>query len=205
MQNILDKIMNNKSKTRLLRILCKRNTGSTGRQLARELDISPTTANKFLGELVKEGIVIMSAVGRAYLYSINDKNYAVKTILMPFFQKEKSVFDVITASIKKKLSKSAIDIKSAVIFGSVAKKKHDAASDIDLMVVVSSIKDKKKIEAIMANLSGTIARNFQIVISPYVLTVGQFRKKHKEKSPIIKEIMASYILISGKNPERLIV
>jgi len=191
MQNILDRIMDNKAKTRLLRILCKRNAGYTGRQLARELDISPTTANKFLGELVREGIVVMSAVGHAYLYSVNNKNYAVKTILMPFFQKEKSVFDIITASIKKNLSKSMVNIELTAIFGSVAKKEQNAASDVDLLVVVSSIKDKKKIEDIIANLSGTIARNFQAVISPYVLTVGQFRKKQKEKSPIIKEIMSS--------------
>jgi len=205
MQNILDRLMDNKIKTRILRILCKRNTGYTGRQLARELSISPTTASKFLGRLVKEGVLTISGVGQAYLYRLNDKNYAVKNILVPFFQKEKNIFDVLTGLIRKNLSNSAVDIESAVIFGSVAKKEQNAKSDVDLLVVVKNIKDKKKIEYIMDKASGVIAQNFQTIVSSYILTVGQFRKKHKEKSPIIKEIISSYILISGKSPERLIV
>lgn len=205
MQNILDRLMDNKIKTRILRILCKRNTGHTGRQLARELGISPTTASKFLGGLAKEGVLTISGVGQAYLYKLNDKNYAVKNILAPFFQKEKNIFDVLTALIRKNLSKSSVDIESAVIFGSVAKKEQNAKSDVDLLVVVKNIKDKKKIEYIMNKASGVIAQNFQTIVSPYILTVDQFRKKHKEKSPIIKEIIGSYILISGKSPERLIV
>lgn len=205
MQNILDRIMDSKVKTRILRILCKQSAGHTGRQLARELDISPTTASKFLSELAREGIVIMSAAGRAYLYRVNDKNYAVKNILAPFFQKEKSAFDGLVTSIKKNLSKRAGNIESAVIFGSIARKEGNAASDVDLLVVVKGVKDKEKIESIVSGLSSNVAQNFQTVVSPYVLTVEQFRKKHKEKSPLIKEIISSYLLILGKSPERLLI
>lgn len=205
MQNILDRIMDNRVKTRILRILCKYNIGYTGRQLAKELSISPTTANKFLGELAKEGILIVAGVGRAYLYRLNGKNYAVKNILAPFFQKEKNIFDVLTALIRKNIYKSAVDVESAVIFGSVAKKEQDAKSDIDLLIVVKNLKDRKKMEDVMAKASGVIAQNFQTIVSPYILTADQFRKKHKENSAIIKEIISSYILILGKSPERLIV
>ncbi|PIW66442.1 MAG: hypothetical protein COW11_03305, partial [Candidatus Omnitrophica bacterium CG12_big_fil_rev_8_21_14_0_65_43_15] len=203
MQNILDKIINNKVKTGALRILCRRNIGYTGRQLAGELGVSPTTASKFLGELVKEGAVMVSGAGRAYLYRINEKNYAVRKMLRPFFQKEKDIFDALIALIKKNLSKSSADVESAIIFGSVAKKEQDTRSDVDLLVVVKNLKGKKKMEHVMDMISGVIAQNFQIIVSPYILTADQFRKKHKEKSPLIREILDSYILILGKSPERL--
>lgn len=205
MKDVLDQVLDNKTKTRILRILCKRNSGWTGRQLAKELNISPTTASKVLGELTRDGIIIMAGVGRAYLYRLNDKNYAVKNILAPFFQKEEDIFDILVTLIKKNLSKSAVDIESAVIFGSVAANTQTSRSDIDLLVVVNDLKDKKKIEDKLFEISGAIAGNFQTVVSPYVLTASQFRKKYKEKSAIINEILKSYILIMGKSPQRLII
>lgn len=205
MKGALDQVLDNKTKARILRILCKRNSGWTGRQLAKELNISPTTASKVLGELTRDGIIIMTGVGRAYLYRLNDKNYAVKNILVPFFQKEEGVFDVLVAVIKKNLSKSAVGIESAAVFGSVARNTQTSRSDIDLLVVVNDLKDKKKMEDRLFEISGAIAGNFQTIVSPYVLTTSQFRKKYKEKSAVINEILKSYILIMGKSPQRLII
>ena len=81
--NVLDRIVGHKVKARILRVICDKNTGWTGRQLAKELDISPTTSSKFLKELVEEGIVFSKGVGRSYLYHLNDRSYVVKNIMMP--------------------------------------------------------------------------------------------------------------------------
>ena len=96
-------------------------------------------------------------------------------------------------------------MQSAVIFGSLARREQNARSDVDLLVIVKGVKDKRNIEEIVSKLAVVTAQDFQTVISSYVLTIDQFRKKYKAKSPLIKEIMNSYILISGKSPERLIV
>jgi len=177
----------------------------TGRQLAKELGISPTTSSKFLNELSREGIAVVSGVGRAYLYKLNNENYAVKNILVPFFQKEEGMLDALFLLIKKILLRSAITIESAVIFGSVSKKEQGARSDVDLLVIIKDAKDKKKLEDNIFSASDVIARRFHTSVSPYVLTPNQFRKKYKKKSALMKEIMDSYILLFGESLERIIV
>lgn len=204
-QNTLDNILNHKVKTAALRLLCNGSAGWTGRQLAKQLNISPTTASKCLNELAREGILIVRGAGRAYLYSLNERSYTVKNILIPFFQKEKNIFGAITALIKRSLLKTGVRINSALIFGSIAKKEETSRSDIDLLVVVNALSDKKKVEGSIHRLSEAIAQNFQTVISPYILTENQLKKKYKENSPLINEILKSYILLTGKSPERIIV
>ena len=205
MRNSLDKILDNSVKTKLLRTLCKYDTEWTGRQLAKELSVSPTTAGKFLKELVDEGIINMKGAGRSYLYNLNDKNYIVKNLIRPFFEKEKDVFNALIDFIKKAILKTDVKIESCVIFGSIAQKRETAKSDIDLLILLNNKKDAAKIESKLDDIAPQIAQNFQTAISPFILTVSEFRYKYKRKEPIVNEILKSYILVIGKTVERIIV
>jgi len=202
--NALDKIIDHEVKTRILRILLKHDTEWTGRQFAKELKISPTTANKFLKELADEGVINVKGAGRAHLYSLNDKNYIVKNLLRPFFEKEKDLFSTITGLIKRVLLKTNVTIESVAIFGSVAQKAETAKSDIDILIVLHDLKNKRKIEVALDKISGIILQDFQTAISPYILSKEQFKKRYKEKKPIINEILQSYMLVAGKSLERII-
>lgn len=205
LHNALDKILNREIKTRILRVLCKHNIGWTGRQLARELDVSPTTANKFLKELVSEGVVNIKGVGKSHLYSLNEKSYIVKKMLKPFFEKEKNILDTVASLIKKAISKTGVKVESVAIFGSIAQKKETSKSDIDLLVVINDLRDKKKIETGLDKIFLKIVQDFQTVISPYVLSSTQFKKRYREKLPVINEILKSHIFLMGKPLERLII
>ncbi|MDD5085971.1 MAG: winged helix-turn-helix transcriptional regulator [Candidatus Omnitrophica bacterium] len=205
LRNALDKILNNESKTKLLRVLCKSNTGWTGRQLARELGVSPTTASKFLKELVREGVVNVKGVGKSYLYSIDNKSYVVKSLLVPFFEKEKVIFGKLISIIKRALLKSRVKIESAAIFGSVVHGKETSKSDIDLFVVIGDREDSKKIEGKLDEISVLVAQDFHTSIAPYILQVRELKKKYGQNAAIIHSILKSNILILGKPLERLIV
>lgn len=203
-RNSLDKILNHEVKTKLLRILCRHNTGWTGRQLAEELSVSPTTASKLLAELVCEGVVNKKGVGRSYLYSLNEGSYVVKCLLRPFFQKERDVFNALISLIKRAISKSSASVETAAIFGSVARGKETAASDVDLLLVTGKAKDKEKIEITIDEITPAIARNFQTAISPYILSKSQFKREYAKRTPIIKNIIKSHIVVLGKPIERLV-
>ena len=204
-RNAYDKLMNSEVKTRLLRVLCRHDAEWTGRQLSRELGVSPTTAGKFLKELVLEGVVNMKGAGRSNIYNLNNKSYVVKKILKPFFEKEKDVFNSIVSLIKKTISKTNVNVESLAIFGSIAQKNETPGSDIDLLVIIDSLRDKSKIEAGLDSISIEVAENFQTVVSPYILSSTQFKKMYKRKHPIMAEILKSYILVMGKTPERILV
>lgn len=205
LQSVLDKIIDHRIKVKFSRILCKQDIGWTGRGLARELNISPTTANKFLKDLVKDGIVVAKSAGKSYLYTINKDNYTVKTILKPFFEKEEKVFSSILSRIKNSLLRAGVKIVSMAIFGSVARKEDVSNSDIDLLVITESLKAKRTVEDKLDNIAKDMAQKFQTIISPYIITEDLFKKRHKNNDPFIAEALKSYILIYGKPLERLII
>ena len=203
--NSLDKTISHEVKIKILRILFSIDTDWTGRQLAKKLKVSPTTANKFLKELVGESIVNVKGIGKSYLYSLNNKNYVVKNLLKPFFEKENGILDALVTPIKRVLLKTNAKIESSAIFGSIAQKTETSKSDIDLLIILHNLKDKKKIETALDEISTIIAEDFQTSIFPYILSQEQFKKRYKEKRPIINKILKSYILITGRPLERIII
>lgn len=205
LHHVLDKVVGHEIKAGILRILCEKNTGWTGRQIAKELAVSPTTAGKFLQELVGEGIVVMKGVGRSYLYHVNDKSYIVKNILLPFFEKEKNILTYISVLIKKAVVASGAGVESIVIFGSVASKTETARSDLDIAVIVSGPGDKEKAKRAVDGVSDLVAREFHAVISPLIMSIDEFRKRHERKAALVLEMMKSYTVIHGKPLERLVV
>ena len=54
-------------------------------------------------------------------------------------------------------------------------------------------------------VSALIVRDFNAVVSPYIISVNDFRKKREERSPLICEIMGSYKMVYGTPLERLAV
>ena len=204
LHNALDRIVGHKVKARILRVLCDKNTGWTGRQLAKELTISPTTSSKFLKELVGEGVVFAKGVGKSYLYHLNDRSYVVRNILIPFFEREKKIVNNIVSLVKKVTLKSGAKVEAIAMFGSMAKKTDSSKSDVDILVIINDLKDKSKVESGINSLSGKVAIDFNTAVSPYILSVSQFKKRYEEKSPLINEILKSYKLLYGRPLERII-
>ena len=130
LRNALDKIVGHKVKAGILRVLCDKNTGWTGRQLAKKLAISPTTSSKFLKELVGEGVVFAKGVGKSYLYQLNERSYVVRNILTPLFEKEKEIVGNIVSRGKKGVLKSGGKIEGIAIFGSIVKKTNNSKKKI---------------------------------------------------------------------------
>jgi len=203
LHNALDRIVGHKVKARILRILCDKNTGWTGRQIARELAISPTTSTKFLKELTEEGVVFAKGVGKSYLYHLNDRSYVVRNILMPFFDREKGIVNNITNLVKREALKSA-KIESIAMFGSMANKTDTSRSDVDILIITNHLKDNPKVEAGINDLAEAFATKFNTTVSPYILSIKQFKKRYHENSPLINEILKSYKLLYGRALERVV-
>ena len=195
----LNKILNNETKIKVLRFLCSNDMEWSGRRIAREIQISPATCHKSLQELYSEGILLFRNVGKTYLYQFNHDNYVAKDLLHPLFKKEERLLKVISRLLRDEFSEKVKEkIVSIALFGSVQKKEDRPESDIDILVLVKKAKDKEKIERAFANLNETIIKLFGKITSPYIESVSGFRKKYEQGLPVVKEIMESHKLISGK-------
>ena len=196
--NPLTHILDNKTKVLCLRILCKHPTQISGRQLAKIVNINPTTVNKAMKSLAQEDVVFFRAVGKSYLYEINNKSWVVSKVLIPAFKLEGCLLDTFIKEISKSIKASPIKncIISVALFGSVHEHAEGPGSDIDLFFVVKKAKDKKKVADLFMNtpLGGAI--------EPYIKTVAEFRKNRNLN--VITSILNSHRIIWGERLGRIL-
>jgi len=138
-------------------------------------------------------------VGRTHLYQLNWENYVIKDLLEPLFKKETRLPKIITRLLKDELSEKTKDkIVSMALFGSVEKREEGPESDIDLLVLTKDGSDKDKIRKGFAKVNEKTMKLFGRVVSPYVESVSGFARKYRSGLPLIKDIIHSHRLISGK-------
>ncbi len=202
----LDKIMNNETKVKILRFLSKSGAEWTGRQIAKEVGVTPATAHKALHSLYDEDVLLLKKFGNNYIYSLNKVNFVVQDMLKPLFAKEDKVLKKILAVIKRRIASSPVKkiITSVALFGSVNVRKDRPGSDIDLAVIVKYAKAKKNVENLFWDISQAVEKEFGNTVSPYVNTIREFRSKHKKGLAVIKNIMKSHTVIYGERLERLL-
>ncbi|PIX16515.1 MAG: hypothetical protein COZ72_00710 [Elusimicrobia bacterium CG_4_8_14_3_um_filter_50_9] len=195
----LDKILDQADKVRILRFFVKTGAEWTGRQISKEIKISPATCHKVLRELHKEGVLLFRSVGSGHLYKLNAAHYLVKNVLAPLFDGESAGYARLKEILLKRLGRAdAKKLVSAVVFGSVSKKTEAAKSDIDILLLVKNEKDKAAIEQKMTEAGDAIIREFGNAFSPYIQTVGEFKSKQSKKLPLVEEILKNNFLIAGK-------
>ena len=202
----LDKILNNEVKIRALRILCQNSDEMSGRQMAKMAGVTPKTSHEILQDLLREGVLIMRAVGKTHLFRLNEERSIVHEVLKPLFLWEKTLserlFDIIRGAIKKSVLKD--DILSVALFGSVHAKTERAASDVDLFVIIRTAELKKKTETLFSGIDEQLTTQWGNLISPYINSLAEFRINAKKKTGPVSQILKSYQLIYGDRLEKLL-
>lgn len=202
----LDKILNNETKIRVLRIFCRTAGEMSGRQMAKMAGVTPKTAHETLQDLLREGALVMRAVGKTHLFRLNEDRAIVHEVLKPLFLFEKNLsgrlFDMIRAAIKKSAFKD--DILSVALFGSVHAKTERADSDVDLLVIVKTSGLKKKVETLFFDIDQRLSSQWGNLISPYINSIAEFRAKVRNKTGPAPDILKSYQLIYGDRLEKLL-
>ncbi len=202
--NKLDEILKHGSKIKILRFLFVENDEHTGRSIAKGIKMSPSSTHNALREMRKEGLISAGKKGNAILYKLQEDNYVVKKLLVPLFEKEKTIYNDVVLFIKKSLMRHKKEIISMAIFGSIVRKEETSRSDIDLLIIVENKDGKTKIDKAMDELSIETAKKFSTAISAYILTKSEIRQKYHKKQSIISSILESNRLIYGEHIERIL-
>ncbi|MFC1570410.1 hypothetical protein ACFL4E_01365 [Candidatus Omnitrophota bacterium] len=89
----LDNILSTGLKVKIIRLFVSRREDfmASGREIAKLIDVTPPAAHAALKELSDRDILKMNIVGRQHIYKINKHNRIVKNILVPAFEKERSL------------------------------------------------------------------------------------------------------------------
>ena len=148
--------------------------------LARNLQISPRTAQIYLKLYEKEGILQSEAVGNMILYSIAD-NFMTRDLKRAHFLL--SIKNFVSAFLKDNEG-----IVSLVLYGSHAGGRYDSKSDIDLL----AISQRKALDlGALKVMEGKLGKEVKIE----VYSIGEWRKM--EKSDFYISIIKDNVLLYG--------
>lgn len=197
----LENLLAQKSKVKILRFLLKSRLEITGREIARVINMDHKTCHRSLKELSQQGVVLLNHSGGGILYKLNDKNLLVKKLLIPLFEREKNLPQIISNSLVKRIK---IPIVSIILFGSITTEKERATSDVDLLIIVSNKSRKEAVQNKLSQVEYDFICKFGNMLSPMILTQEELQKKLVKKDKLIIGILRTGRSILGKSTEELI-
>lgn len=197
--NPLDKVLNSEIKIKTLRFLCTTEAEWSGRQIAKEIRVSPASCHTALRELHNEGLLLLKTIGRNYLYHLNRKNIIISKLIKPLYQMERKLPGILFNTIKNNLSVIAkTNIISLAVFGSLAQEKERSTSDIDILVLLEGKKNQKAVVKEFEKINKGVLLKFGNAISPYFQSIKEFKLKYKKDLPLTKDILQSHKMLFGK-------
>jgi len=194
-QRILDNILSQKTKVKILRYLISQTREQSGREIARGAAVNHWQCNKILKELHQEGILTMRKFSNTYLYRLKKDTYIVKEIIVPLFSREKSLIENLALELKKLKSKG---IASIILFGSLVKGKEKPHSDIDVLVITDDKENEKIIKQKIENKNEYFMRYYGNVISPYIVSKSEFKKRYAGGDKLLANVVKTGRYISGE-------
>jgi len=173
--NILDEILGNKTKVRLLRaFFTYPEKGFTESELERIAGIPQASVHRNVKSLLDNGLLDRKRIGKANLYSLN-KEHILYLLLNSNFEAERNVLVKLKNMIAESV-KSLPQIELAVLFGSIVKGMERAASDIDIFIVCKG--EKSNLEDKLTGLTNISQNKFGNPVSLMI--------KHKEELQDLK-------------------
>ena len=173
--NILDEILGNKTKVRLLRaFFTYPEKGFTERELERIAGIPQASVHRNVKSLMDNGLLDRKRIGKANLYSLN-KEHILYLHLSSNFEAERNVLLELKNMIAESI-KSLPQIELAVLFGSIVKGMERADSDVDIFIVCKG--EKSKLEDKLTYLTNISQNKFGNPVSLMI--------KHKEELQDLK-------------------
>lgn len=201
LDKLLDNILGQSSKVKILRFLVRSQAQLNGREIAKRVGLSHVKAHIALKDLNTHGIVNMRAVGNSLVYWLNEEHFLVKEIIRPAFEKERGIFQHIARLILKAANPPRPI--SIILFGSFAKGNALADSDIDVVIVYPQAKNKSLIAKELSEAEKKVTLLFGNRLSYVPLALDEFQKKLNKKDAFINEIVHTGKVIYGQNISKL--
>jgi predicted nucleotidyltransferase/DNA-binding HxlR family transcriptional regulator len=151
-------------------------------EIARRVEIAPSTVTKEMPQLQNIGLISRRAQGPLVFYKINNKSTIFDEMKRIFLK-----FEMLDQVLAKGFSDK--DIKYALIYGSFAKGEESESSDIDLLVI-GGIDEDSMIKSVSRaeRMSG---REINFVL----WNDKDFAERVRKNIPLIKEIARTPILM----------
>lgn len=188
--------INSDVKARIVKSLFRHPAPMSERELAAVVQVSHMSVNRTLRELLEKNLVKYSTVGKAHVWSVNQKSYVYEALL-PLLSANSNIatpIEDLTKMIRQHLPESSV--QKVILFGSVAKGEERSDSDIDLFVLVKGQKEKIDVAARLDDLVISCLERYGNRLAPYVVTAAEYQQK--KDTVLFKAIESGLMVIPGR-------
>ncbi|MBI2676166.1 MAG: nucleotidyltransferase domain-containing protein [Candidatus Aenigmarchaeota archaeon] len=190
--NYLNRILGNRTKIALLRIFCKMpDKVWTSRELARFIGTYNTTVLDNLTDFEEMDLLNISMHGHGKAIKVNKESFIFTEIVRPLFEAETMTLNRLIYDLKAMIDPK--DVRLFCLFGSIAEHMEKPGSDIDIIIVT---RKKGKIERLLAEKEGMIARKYGNELSVHIFSSKEFRSK--QNTPFLREARKRHIVLHGR-------
>lgn len=155
-------------------------------QVAKQLKISPSSANNALKNFAEKGFLVVEEKGFARLYRLNKDNEVVKSL-----QRAYGIDFVQAAKPEEKILAADPDALSIALYGSYASGGFDEESDIDFLVITPS--KKELYVKVIRDLEDQLGKEVNLAI----FKLSEWRKLSKGEDAFYKNVVSNNILLYG--------
>ncbi len=194
-------IINNKT-LQILRYLFKHYDSQPHlRAIARDIDVSRSTATRILSKSSKNDIVVRDKRGNQTLFMLNFDNFLVIHLCALALALELNDIKENSPSLHRQLesfSDSCVrrlesDIRSIILFGSAAREEHKEKSDVDVLVLMNELKHTKKIEKVSSSINASYTTN----VSPTTIMPKTFLAELEDGNLLYLNILKDGLPVYG--------
>ncbi len=190
--NYLERILGNRTKIALLRIFYKMpDKVWTSRELARFIGTYNTTVLDNLKDFEDMGLLNISMHGHGKAIKINKESFIFTEIVRTLFEAETMTLNRLVCDLKAIIDER--DVKLFCLFGSIVEHMEKPDSDIDIIIVTGK---RDKIERLLAEKQGMIARKYGNELSLHIFGPKEFRSK--QNTPFLREARKRHIALHGR-------
>lgn len=195
---LLDRLLGHPIKVGVLRHMVNGQTGKTGREWAKLVDVSPPTLLSHLQELVDEGIVIRTTVGPSSTFHFNAQHVVARDMLVPLFQRERALVATVGSMLQSRLD--ARRVVSAILYGSVARGEAKASSDWDILILCAGAAEIPATQAILEQVLPALRAQLASTLDVKVFDVAAFCRQYHAGEKFPKNVYRDYLQSVTVNP-----
>ena len=182
-------------RARTLDVLLSSSTPLTGRAVARQARLSPTTANLALEDLETAGLAHCQVVGRAHFWQLHDDNVLVCQIRQLARVQDEDAAQVVVDAL-------GAEPVSVTLFGSTARGESSPDSDVDLLVVAASRSQdllfRRRAHRVSTALRSVLGRPVHVIVMD---TDKLFRQRDSE---FVTEVLRDGRMLRGTAIQELV-
>ena len=162
-------------------------------ELSKDINLNKGVLSRLIENLEKENIIKVNKKGKIKLFSINKENIIIKELIIPLFEKEKTLPIKLLQPLITKIKKETTSI---ILYGSYAKETYKLTSDIDLLIISNKTLN-------LDNFKEDFLKK-DLLLRIDIISTSELKNIYKKREPFILSILKNNKTLYGTSLKEIL-